>query len=707
LQGIKSAYTKAAPQAGQGFGNIVDKDDGSTDDSWASSGDEGGEGSGAQPDLSNNDSQRNTLGQKGVAVDAEYVVDDEDDPEAEQEVPEDYYKDLRSSAAVSSATSDSGTQEDDSPFQGQDGDADSTTAGSLVDPSDDPRFSSLKQEDEAEESLDWEIQALRRQRRGWVYPGAAGGEWDEGKRLIGRRVFVNGYGEGTVTDFTKKTLGLIGSSAHSIDFNTLSSGNDPGLIMSVKLQRKGKKGALWLVWPGETEAARRVANLERRRQQQEDTEEQGDGGAQSGEVGWNSPKFPGSDDDPRFASMHYVDEPSDVAEKLDSSGAGQTDLEKPVDYHPNEEGERAEEATWVDAAEADRWEQEQARRWTGEAAGGFPDPYGDLEYLPSEPEPEPEPDTETPPADDESELIFVAKRKPPRRNRGGAAAAAAAAAVAAAQANLEAERKAAQAEKERCAICGRSGSLCRCRGGGASSPAAFSFPTAPLGGDAKPPGAAEVHAPPPQSPHGSPSSAESAAATVGAERDRSRDRERRRPPERSGKSSRRQHHSSSVPPPPPPPTEDYLPAATLPSPPASPSPSAVQKQEEMDAKLKARQAERLQAERMATMRATQKEREVRAVEAEIERRVSLWAGKKDLRGLLASLPSIWSAAPVSTFPPSLYSESGEGKVKKAYMQALRLVHPDKLPANTAVRDEVQATKIFTRLQAAYEAFKET
>ena len=71
-------------------------------------------------------------------------------------------------------------------------------------------------------------------------------------------------------------------------------------------------------------------------------------------------------------------------------------------------------------------------------------------------------------------------------------------------------------------------------------------------------------------------------------------------------------------------------------------------------------------------------------------RVSLWAGKKDLRGLLASLPSIWSSASVSTFPASLYNESVEGKVKKAYMQALRLVHPDKLPANT-VRSPPQLT----------------
>ena len=87
---------------------------------------------------------------------------------------------------------------------------------------------------------------------------------------------------------------------------------------------------------------------------------------------------------------------------------------------------------------------------------------------------------------------------------------------------------------------------------------------------------------------------------------------------------------------------------------------------------------------MATMRATQKEREVRAVEADVERRVALWAGRKvrkrsfcrlflysndhftktgsgqtsekahngafswkDLRGLLASLPAIWSGAPTA------------------------------------------------------------
>ena len=120
------------------------------------------------------------------------------------------------------------------------------------------------------------------------------GEWDEGKRLIGRRVFVEGYGEGTVTDFTKKTLGLIGSSTHSIDFNTVSSGSDPGLIMSVKLQRKGNRGALWLVWPGDTEAAQRVANLAEKQQQQQQDESGrwNSPGSQSARGSWSPTNFP-------------------------------------------------------------------------------------------------------------------------------------------------------------------------------------------------------------------------------------------------------------------------------------------------------------------------------------------------------------------------------------------------------------------------------
>jgi hypothetical protein len=206
--------------------------------------------------------------------------------------------------------------------------------------------------------------------------GAAGGKWDEGKRLIGRRVFVDGYGEGTVVDFHKKT---IGASTHSIDFNTPGSGSDPGLIMPVKLQRKGNNQTFWLVWPGETEAAQRAAVHKQRA----------------------SPLPAGQEDDPRFAA-NYEEEYDDD----DDVGGGA--------------GPRA---AWVDAAEAERWESQQAAAWDTTTPGD--DPYGGAEYLPPEPEPEPEQ-----PPQAEPDLIFVGKRKPPRRNRGGSGAAAAAAAAA-------------------------------------------------------------------------------------------------------------------------------------------------------------------------------------------------------------------------------------------------------------------------------------
>eukprot|EP01046_Picozoa_sp_COSAG06_P049257 COSAG06_NODE_7545_length_2463_cov_18.871585_3_plen_235_part_01 len=95
--------------------------------------------------------------------------------------------------------------------------------------------------------------------------------------------------------------------------------------MSVKLNRKGStQNALWLVWPGETEAAQRVANRLKQEQQQEE-EDDGKAKAAAGVVGgagqaaaqqergmavgetqsssmrWQDDEV----DDPRFSTMNY------------------------------------------------------------------------------------------------------------------------------------------------------------------------------------------------------------------------------------------------------------------------------------------------------------------------------------------------------------------------------------------------------------------
>ena len=67
----------------------------------------------------------------------------------------------------------------------------------------------------------------------------AGGQWDDGKQVIGRRVFVDGYGEGTVREFKKKTLPKFGASAHAIDFNPAGAEHDPAMVgLSARLSSR-------------------------------------------------------------------------------------------------------------------------------------------------------------------------------------------------------------------------------------------------------------------------------------------------------------------------------------------------------------------------------------------------------------------------------------------------------------------------------------
>ena len=74
--------------------------------------------------------------------------------------------------------------------------------------------------------------------------------------------------------------------------------------------------------------------------------------------------------------MEYEDEAAETVTNMSNSSPGHSPR-APVDgkgvYQEEEEEREEEEARWVDAAEADRWEQEQARRWTGAGVGSFPD----------------------------------------------------------------------------------------------------------------------------------------------------------------------------------------------------------------------------------------------------------------------------------------------------------------------------------------------
>lgn len=143
-----------AAQSGQGNSDSVNENDGA--DSWASSDDEGGEGAGAQPNPSRHTSDRHVSAQKGASADAEYLVDEHDTeaPVAEEPVPEDYYKDVRSTTAAPSATDDAPQEYIPVHEQGElDGDDNSNVADNMVDAADDPRFSALGREDDEAEKV--------------------------------------------------------------------------------------------------------------------------------------------------------------------------------------------------------------------------------------------------------------------------------------------------------------------------------------------------------------------------------------------------------------------------------------------------------------------------------------------------------------------------------------------------------------------------
>ena len=69
----------------------------------------------------------------------------------------------------------------------------------------------------------------------------------------------------------------------------------------------------------------------------------------------------------------------------------------------------------------------------------------------------------------------------------------------------------------------------------------------------------------------------------------------------------------------------------------------------------------------------QRERERKGVESELEGLVQSWSARKELRQMLATLPTIWPAAAVEVFPAALTQRYAwpEPKIKKKYMAALR------------------------------------
>jgi hypothetical protein len=83
------------------------------------------------------------------------------------------------------------------------------------------------------------------------------------------------------------------------------------------------------------------------------------------------------------------------------------------------------------------------------------------------------------------------------------------------------------------------------------------------------------------------------------------------------------------------------------------------------------------------------------VQKRVDAEVDQWAAKKNLVQMLQTIGEVWPPAAAKVAAAGALPES----TKRAKMQVLRLVHPDKVDANSPVELKAKAQRIFTTLQS--------
>jgi hypothetical protein len=112
--------------------------------------------------------------------------------------------------------------------------------------------------------------------------------------------------------------------------------------------------------------------------------------------------------------------------------------------------------------------------------------------------------------------------------------------------------------------------------------------------------------------------------------------------------------------------------------------------ERVDPELARKQNERVRELRQAEAKKERDAQDMAGVQRRVDQEVDRWAQAKDLPAMLRTLGHILPGAPAI--------QTDGGGVKKAYMKALRLVHPDKVDPNASAATKAKAQRIFTTLQ---------
>ncbi len=130
--------------------------------------------------------------------------------------------------------------------------------------------------------------------------------------------------------------------------------------------------------------------------------------------------------------------------------------------------------------------------------------------------------------------------------------------------------------------------------------------------------------------------------------------------------------------------------------------------------------ERIMAEELRKREAVDKRRREREAEREkqeaeknekddlsksTEAKVRSWAKEKGVHQMLNDLDDIFEGAPTPDLSKQLHVSSTASEMKRAYMKAIRFVHPDKIGADATTGKKLLASAVFAVLNEAYERKK--
>jgi len=111
----------------------------------------------------------------------------------------------------------------------------------------------------------------------------------------------------------------------------------------------------------------------------------------------------------------------------------------------------------------------------------------------------------------------------------------------------------------------------------------------------------------------------------------------------------------------------------------------------------------------------QREKTADQLKANIKVKIEKWKGvgnnstiSNHIGDLLTTLPSILNFIPVNTVTSTpLNSSSPQADIKKAYLKAIRLVHPDKLSSDLDLENQLLAQACFIIINETYDKYRET